>query len=364
MAVRKFKIINANNEVLDLMDKDSFGYNPEGLGVSFDNSYYSAGPDFLENELKYSMATVSYYIALGYVSKDPYPAYSKMVSVLSKTPLTLQYDVPNVGLFYRDVRVKTINKSEIDKDSGLLISKLELECLTPWYAWEQFGNMEPIPWVEGLGKLYADYFNAPPPPIPEHGDQGYGPSAIYPFGYINFNRLYGPSFKPSEKADDPNYISRVTGQSSIYPYTYQDDRSIGGAYVDIQNKSELFGAYTGTPIRVVIKAAYSDITDVSWSVRTEIGSNKYGSVKINTIIPKGYSLEYSSDYRSRSIIMYNNLQQKISDLTNYLDPSSSGFMLLAEGESELQLSDSIVQATGGFNTGNVSIGVKQERMTV
>ena len=364
MAVRKFKIINANNEVLDLMDKDSFGYNPEGLGVSFDNSYYSAGPDFLDNELKYSMGKVSYYIALGYVSKDPYPAYSKMVSILSKAPLTLQYDVPNTGLFYRDVRVKSIDKSELDKASGLLISKLELDCLTPWYAWEEFGNMEPIPWVNGLGKLYANYYNAPIPPVPEHGNQGYGPSAIYSFAYDNFNRLYGPSVKISDHANEPDYVSRVTGPSSVYPYTYQDDRTIGGAYLDIQNKSELFGAYKGTPIKVLMKAVHSDITDVSWSVRTIVNSNRYGSVKINTAIPRGYSLEYSSDYRSRSIIMYNDLQQPVSDLTNYLDPSSSGFMLLAEGESEIQLSDSIVQATGGFNTGNISVSVKQERMTV
>lgn len=364
MAVRKFKIINANNEVLDLMDKDSFGYNPEGLGVSFDNSYYSAGPDFLDNELKYSMAKVSYYVALGYVSKDPYPAYSKMVSVLSKTPLTLQYDVPDVGTFSRDVRVKDIDKSEIDKASGILISKLELDCLTPWYSWEQFGNMEPRPWTEGLGKLYADYFNAPPAPVPKHGNQGYGPSAIYSFAYDNYNRLYGPSFKPSVESDNPDYISRIIGPSSIYPYTYQDERTVGGPYVDIQNKSELFGEYTGTPIKVLMKAVNSDITDVSWSVRTIVNSNKYGNVKINATIPKGYSLQYSSDYRSRSIMMYNNLQQAVSDLTNYLDPSSSGFMLLAEGESELQLSDSIVQATGGFNTGNVVVSVKQERMTV
>lgn len=364
MAVRKFKIINANNEVLDLMDKDSFGYNPEGLGVSFDNSYYSAGPDFLDNELKYSMGKVSYYIALGYVSKDPYPAYSKMVSVLSKTPLTLQYDVPDVGTFSRDVRVRSIDKSELDKASGLLISKLELDCLTPWYAWEEFGNMEPIPWVDGLGKLYANYYNAPPPPILEHGNQGYGPSAIYSFAYDNFNRLYGPGLKLSDQANKPEYMSRITGPSSVYPYTYQDDRTIGGAYLDIQNKSELFGAYKGTPIKVLMKAVHSDITDVSWSVRTIINSNRYGSVKINTSIPRGYSLEYSSDYRSRSIIMYNDLQQPVSDLTNYLDPSSSGFMLLSEGESEIQLSDSIVQATGGFNTGNISVSVKQERMTV
>ena len=364
MAVRKFKIINANNEVLDLMDKDSFGYNPEGLGVSFDNSYYSAGPDFLENELKYSMGNVSYYIALGYVSKDPYPAYSKMVSILSKAPLELQYDVPGVGAFYRDVRVKSIDKSEIDKASGLLVSKLELDCLTPWYAWEQFGNMEPIPWVNGLGKIYSDYYHAPLPPIPEHGNQGYGPSAIYPFGYINFNRLYGPSFKKSEESNDPNYISRIIGPSSIYPYTYQDERTIGSAYVDIQNKSELFGAYTGTPIKILMHAVNADVTDVSWTVRTVTNSNKYGSVKINTTSPKGYSLEYSSDYRNRSIILYNNLRQVVSDLTNYLDPSSSGFMLLAEGNSELQISDSIARGTGGFNTGNVSVSVKQERMTV
>lgn len=364
MAVRKFKIINANNEVLDLMDKDSFGYNPEGLGVSFDNSYYSAGPDFLDNELKYSMAKVSYYIALGYVSKDPYPAYSKMVSVLSKTPLTLQYDVPDVGTFSRDVRVKSIDKSELDKASGLLISKLELDCLTPWYSWEQFGNMDPVPWVQGLGKLYADYYHAPLPPIPEHGNQGYGPSAIYSFGYINFNRLYGPSFKPSTQAHNPDYISRITGPSSVYPYTYQDDRMIGGAYVDISNKSELFGAYTGTPIRILMHAIRSEITDVSWNVRTMADSNKYATVKINTTIPKGYSLLYSSDYRDRSVILYDTMNRPVSDLTNYLDPSSSGFMLLAEGNSELQLSDSITQGTGGFNTGNVTVSVKQERMTV
>lgn len=364
MAVRKFKIINANNEVLDLMDKDSFGYNPEGLGVSFDNSYYSAGPDFLDNELKYSMGKVSYYVALGYISKDPYPAYSKMVSVLSKTPLTLQYDVPDVGTFSRDVRVKSIDKSELDKASGLLISKLELDCLTPWYSWEQFGNMDPIPWVEGLGKLYADYYDAPPAPIPEHGNQGYGPSAIYSFAYDNFNRLYGPSFKISEKANDPDFISRVTGPSSVYPYTYQDDRTFGGAYVDISNKSELFGAYTGTPIRILMHAVHSDITDISWNVRTVADSNKYATVKISTTIPKGYSLLYSSDYRDRSVMLYDTMNRPISDLTNYLDPSSSGFMLLAEGNSELQLSDSVTQGTGGFNTGNVTVSVKQERMTV
>lgn len=364
MAVRKFKIINANNEVLDLMDKDSFGYNPEGLGVSFDNSYYSAGPDFLENELKYSMGNVSYYIALGYVSKDPYPAYSKMVSILSKAPLTLQYDVPNVGLFYRDVRIKSIDKSEIDKESGLLISKLELDCLTPWYAWEQFGNMDPVPWVEGLGKLYAGYYNAPPPPAPAHGNQGYGPSAIYSFGYINFNRLYGPSFKESLQSGDPEFISRLTGPSSIYPYTYQDERTVGGAYVSISNKSELFGAYSGTPIKILMHAINMDIANVSWSVRTTVDSNKYAAVKINTTIPKGYYLEYSSDYRDRRVTLYNNLRQPVSDLTNYLDPSSSGFMLLAEGISDLQLSSDIAKGTGGFNTGNVSVSVKQERMTV
>lgn len=364
MAVRKFKIINANNEVLDLMDKDSFGYNPEGLGVSFDNSYYSAGPDFLDNELKYSMAKVSYYIALGYVSKDPYPAYSKMVSVLSKTPLTLQYDVPDVGMFSRDVRVKSIDKSELDKASGLLISKLELDCLTPWYAWEQFGNMEPVHWVNGLGKLYADYFNAPPAPIPEHGNQGYGPSAIYSFAYDNFNRLYGPSFKPSEQADNPDYISRVTGPSSVYPYVYQDDSTIGGAYVDISNKSELFNISKGTPIRLIAHAVNREIKDISWSVRTEADSNKYATVKINATVPKGYYLEYNSDYRNRGILLYDQENRLVSDLTNYLDPASSGFMLISEGDSELQISSDIQGATGGFNTGNIRVDVKQERMTV
>ena len=180
--VREFKLISAGKQTLDLMDKDTFGNSPTGLGVSMGNTYLSGQGTFVKDESNIEQNKIGLDIMMGYTSGSPYSVfYNRVLPVLNDSPLVLQYTIPGVGDFFRDVALGSIEKTEIDKDSGLLKTPVVLEALTPWYSWKTMTSFTPE-YIQGTGKVYG--------PITSSTEKIRG--VIYPYVYGS-NTQFSPN---------------------------------------------------------------------------------------------------------------------------------------------------------------------------
>lgn len=136
--MRKFWITSENdpNMKIDLMDKDTYGSNPSGLGLSMSTSTYLAGQDNVPYNYQYTYSDISYTLILGAISDEPYRVYREVVDKLSYNDLLLHYVTDETSEEYvRKVSFSSIEKSQIDYSLGVLGAPLTLTPLTPWYKW-------------------------------------------------------------------------------------------------------------------------------------------------------------------------------------------------------------------------------------
>ena len=81
--MRQFKLINANGQEFDLMDKTTFFQSPSGLGFENDLEYINAGYSFIETDSELSQKTIS-----GEIAFLGYDKYSKFIRFCNASPLT------------------------------------------------------------------------------------------------------------------------------------------------------------------------------------------------------------------------------------------------------------------------------------
>lgn len=319
MALRSFIIKNRLGQSLNLMDKTTFGSAPTGLGYEMDTTYNQAYNTFLADQIIPKQTDLTYTVLYGYVSKTPYMDFNHAVQILNYPPLTLEYMVPDVGIYQRDVEFKSIDKTEIDHTTDLLSSVLTLSPLTPWYEWVQLtDNLGGGQDVASPGKIVA-----------------------------------------SENTDGNSFYA-------TYPYTYASSEVVLTNTVVIDNDSVYLGSQSNSALRVTIKpnASYPTITTpLKWTLLDEDGKI-VATEKFTQSFGMGDYVVVNTDYSNRGAFRYTAEGTVVTDITNAMDPTVSGFVRVPIGHYTLRLSDELYAQTGGFASGVIKVEYKKELVVV
>ena len=134
MAVRQFSLLNEKGQEFSLMDiqKYCFLSSPTGLGINFQSDYEQMGNTFVESIRKVAQGKIpgSLYV----LNYDKYREFSDFIFGSEK--LRFKYIVPytnNEKTFYKDVKLISLSKTELDHKLGVLASQVSFDCLTLWY---------------------------------------------------------------------------------------------------------------------------------------------------------------------------------------------------------------------------------------
>lgn len=135
MQYRKFRLLNSQNSIFELTDKNFkvFASNPAGLGFSKTVSLYRLGD---ENLVPYSMINldqISFEILFYDESlADKYQKYNDFVNFISHKPIYLLYQKPNSFNWYRRlIESMSLSKTEVSLD-GMLHCSYNMQTLTFW----------------------------------------------------------------------------------------------------------------------------------------------------------------------------------------------------------------------------------------
>ena len=137
MGVREFKLVNEKGKQYSLMDINNYCMltDPKGLGIEFVSNYESLGKSFIESTNKIYQGKIS-----GIANFRYYDNYKELVNFIAYSEeLKFVYKVPykkGSKTYYRDVKFKSISKSELDRD-GILKENIVFDLLSLWYEENQ-----------------------------------------------------------------------------------------------------------------------------------------------------------------------------------------------------------------------------------
>ena len=142
--IRQFNLTNANGVVFDLMRKDAFLHEPEGLGWGLEKTVMRAGDGYIVTDTQpLEPAPSGEMVFLGYEQYEEFLAFCQVGD------LVLGYKT--VGAWrYLDVGIE-IDKTEIDYDSHRLLCPIDFTALSGWY--EKLVAYQAQP--SGGGKTYS-----------------------------------------------------------------------------------------------------------------------------------------------------------------------------------------------------------------
>ena len=131
--VREFKLINEKGQEFSLMDIENYCLltDPSGLGYKYSTEYEQLGHIFLTNLRKLEQSTIIG--TANFLYYDNFMNFGNFVESAKK--LQFVYSVPYKNekkVFYRDVNIKEIQKSE-KQINGVISESVEFECLSLWY---------------------------------------------------------------------------------------------------------------------------------------------------------------------------------------------------------------------------------------
>lgn len=135
MNYRKFALINSSNSTLDLTDSSSqiFASNPKGLGLNMTTSFSRVGDiNNLTYEL-YGFVEKQFELLFTGTNDEIYTNYYSFMTFVADKNLTLQYTLANGDVYYMDVYLSVVDKTEVDKD-GMLHCSITLIPKSLWYS--------------------------------------------------------------------------------------------------------------------------------------------------------------------------------------------------------------------------------------
>lgn len=140
MLPRQFKLTNSKGEVLDLLNQNgAMFFEPDGLGFEEEADWLRLGTTFRPVNIRSSQRVISgRIIILG--ESEAYRRYYEFVRFVRSAPLVMEYTIHDT--FYIDVRVQSIEKSELTQD-GVLDCKIQFVALGPFYNF--FKRHIPVP---------------------------------------------------------------------------------------------------------------------------------------------------------------------------------------------------------------------------
>lgn len=125
--IRKFKLINANGAEFNLMRRDAFLYQPDGLGIDQSNEYMRIGNTYELIQRLSSQKAVSFTMVF-----KSYAIYREFADFIIYQPLKLAY-MPMNEWVYIDGDITNMGKSEIDYRSNRLICETTFTATSLWY---------------------------------------------------------------------------------------------------------------------------------------------------------------------------------------------------------------------------------------
>ena len=141
--MRHFKLVNSNDEELDITSVEYLFHEISGLGFEEENDFRQIGDFFLLNRTGKGQGSVSGKMMFTDNGElTPYEKYYQFVRFINKSPLTLKYNphgpiTESVGnepesYYRRTVRVSSLEKSELNQ-YGVLDCDITFVCYTPWF---------------------------------------------------------------------------------------------------------------------------------------------------------------------------------------------------------------------------------------
>ena len=163
MAVRQFSLLNEKGQEFSLTDiqKYCFLSSPSGLGINFRSDYEQMGNTFVESIRKVSQGKISG--SLYFINYDKYREFSNFV--FGSNSLKFKYVIPYVNgekIFYKDIKLINLPKSELDHKLGVLVSQVSFDCLTLWYEnniieYSYDSNADALVWDFIWDSYFVDY---------------------------------------------------------------------------------------------------------------------------------------------------------------------------------------------------------------
>lgn len=158
MNVRKFKLINSEGAEWDLMRKDGFLYEPEGLGISQDNQYLRVGSTYELIQRLSAQKTFNFKMVFA-----SYAVYREFSRFIIYAPLKLAY-MPLNEWAYADGEITTLSKTEINPATRRLECSATFTATSLWYipraARRTSDDVEnPKRYDYGYDYTYADAIN-------------------------------------------------------------------------------------------------------------------------------------------------------------------------------------------------------------
>jgi len=143
--IRQYKLINADAEVIDLMDESTFFGDTNGLGISRTIETVTSGFCFIpvRNELDRQNISGTLYFA-------DYDNYLTFARFCSRVPLKLYYNTTGTWA-HRIVMLQKLEKPEIDKTTSKLLCPVEF---MPESAWRSEATVFSAAGSEATGKVY------------------------------------------------------------------------------------------------------------------------------------------------------------------------------------------------------------------
>lgn len=323
--IRQFKLYNSVGDTIDFLNNlDFFGVNPEGLGVSFSNSFYGANANFNLSSQMLNQGQFKIQILFGAETLESYQRYSEFINVLNKPPFTLEYETI-VGKWHRDCELSELSKGEIG-ESNILIEDFILDFTTPFYK-EIAEKIEIQPEQLNDGKIYVET------PIkivtqPEHHHE-------YDYEY---DFVYGV---PIKKKDGVIH-------AYSYDYVYEDYHNGSDGVFTINNESRYLNSSIGSPIEIEVEGPCEN---PYWQIKK--GSRIIQEDGFFLTIPEGFKLVVSSiPQEQRAVIVAPDGTE--SNVYQQQDLSKSNFVTIPTGQSQLLF----------FNCTKVAFKYREESVVV
>ena len=131
--VRQFYLENEKGQKYDLMDKEKYCFlsEPSGLGYSYSTDYLLLGNTFIENIRTLEKGLINGNLVTRYY--DNFKDFCDFVEQSNSLKYFVPFEKKAPVTYYKDVKISSIEKTEKDTASGMLITPLTFDCLSLWY---------------------------------------------------------------------------------------------------------------------------------------------------------------------------------------------------------------------------------------
>lgn len=131
---RSFWLVNNLGEKWDITDSNTFGINPEGLGIRNNYSTIRIGDSDILTYQQWDLLPFTINLMFMGTNEEQYKRYRDFLLFISKVPILQYYKTPNnlKANYFRQVIIDTLDKTEVSVDTGTLNCQLTIKPQTFW----------------------------------------------------------------------------------------------------------------------------------------------------------------------------------------------------------------------------------------